>query len=470
MAGADTSIYGQQVQPRFNTPFETLGQIGQLQAQQQAIQSAKALEQERQQALKKQQEQDDANQRFYAVIGNPAVTEDNFLGQVKIHAPEHLESAQKMIDEAKKNAAELKQKAAEAEAANARAKAGEQEYAAGQARVLQRAGNTPIAFELLMKLHQDAFPQSTQPDTYRDFVRKNGPESIGLLSDSLIRGSAPVSQAADKTAETTAQIPEIEAKAELAKRVTAGTSPTGMTAEQQQQANDSAARLKVSQGQLGVSQGELALRQKAEADKNNIGDIGSQVTTTASGRQYINLDDFPTPTAKEKARQAAQKAGIQTVNKDVADGLRAADTARGNFNTMIAQLRGKLPTDPTGRIVVGPKNTLEKYFQSDADLAAFGTWRQAAIQGVQALAEKGMGLRLNQTEINNMIDALPKITDTWDTAQKKIDNFTSMLDNKEKNALTKDRSTISAAPKVGDTKTFPNGKKGVWDGQGWVQQ
>ena len=28
----------------------------------------------------------------------------------------------------------------------------------------------------------------------------------------------------------------------------------------------------------------------------------------------------------------------------------------------------------------------------------------------------------------------------------------------------------AAQPKVGDTKTFPNGKKGIWDGQGWVAQ
>jgi hypothetical protein len=27
-----------------------------------------------------------------------------------------------------------------------------------------------------------------------------------------------------------------------------------------------------------------------------------------------------------------------------------------------------------------------------------------------------------------------------------------------------------AAPKVGDRKTFPNGRKGVWDGQGWAQE
>lgn len=29
---------------------------------------------------------------------------------------------------------------------------------------------------------------------------------------------------------------------------------------------------------------------------------------------------------------------------------------------------------------------------------------------------------------------------------------------------------VSTAPKVGDRKVFPNGKVGVWDGKGWVQQ
>jgi hypothetical protein len=38
-----------------------------------------------------------------------------------------------------------------------------------------------------------------------------------------------------------------------------------------------------------------------------------------------------------------------------------------------------------------------------------------------------------------------------------------------KKAEGKSASTpAGSAPKVGDTKTFPNGRKAKWDGKGWV--
>jgi hypothetical protein len=69
-----------------------------------------------------------------------------------------------------------------------------------------------------------------------------------------------------------------------------------------------------------------------------------------------------------------------------------------------------------------------------------------------------MGLRLNQQEINLFLqNSLPRLTDTVGTAKQRIENFTTQLDNKEKNALTQDRSTAtSSADLIWDpaTKTF----------------
>ena len=199
-----------------------------------------------------------------------------------------------------------------------------------------------------------------------------------------------------------------------------------------------------------ASQGELDLKNKAlnETIRKNQFDEGGQdvsanVKTTLSGKTYLDLGDYQTPTAKEAARRRAQALGIKAVSPDVGSSLSAADTARQNINAMWAQIESKLPKDPTGRIVGGPANKLSQVFQTDSDLAAFNSWRAGAIQAVQALVEKGMGFRLNQAEINMIMqNDMPQITDTVQTAKRRVDNVLTLLQNKENSALTQDRSSL----------------------------
>jgi hypothetical protein len=447
----DTSIYQQPPSQGFNTPFQTLAQVGALQRQRQEIQSSQAEEQLRQQALKDKQQQDEANARFYKVIGNPDLTPDTFLAQVKTTAPEHYEAAQKMVDEARKNAADFAEKSATTKKANAEQALHEQAYQANQARLIKAGGDTPEGFEMAMKIHQEVFPDSKQPDEYRQMVLQQGPQAIPKITSALIAANAEASK-------QTAEQPEQEAKAKSAQLVLAGTSPTGMTANQQ--AEEAARQVAAKQGaqRIGLEAQRVALEKTKEANANDIGDVSQQVTTTASGRKYLDLSQYQTPKAKEAARAAAQKAGIFPVGKDVADGLRAADTARMNVNAMFSQIQAKLPTDPTGRVLAAPGTMLSKIFQTDEQKAAFDSWRSTAVQAIQSLSEKGMGLRLNQQEINLFLqNSLPRLTDTVGTAKQRIENFTTQLDNKEKNALTQDRSTAtSSADLIWDpaTKTF----------------
>ena len=200
---------------------------------------------------------------------------------------------------------------------------------------------------------------------------------------------------------------------------------------------------------------ELAQLRKSEADErlkklredNAPIDIKAQTFTTMSGRQYVDLSEYQTPTAKERARKAAEAAGIPTVNKDQADGLRAADTARANLTAMLAQIKPYLAKDAAGRIITGPKNKLEKIFQSNPVLGAIGSWRTSAIQTVQALAEKGMGLRLNRSEIDLMLENdIPQPTDSFETAQQRINNLFTMLDTKERDAIERDRRPKTPLP------------------------
>ena len=73
-----------------------------------------------------------------------------------------------------------------------------------------------------------------------------------------------VSQAADKTAETTAQIPKLEADAAVAKQVAAGT-VGGITPQQQVTNKDAAARLAVEQARLKVEQDKAKAATDAKA-------------------------------------------------------------------------------------------------------------------------------------------------------------------------------------------------------------
>jgi hypothetical protein len=181
--------------------------------------------------------------------------------------------------------------------------------------------------------------------------------------------------------------------------------------------------------------------------------VPGQMRTTLSGKRYIDLGDFGTPKEQAAARAAAEKAGIMAVDKQTGASLKALDTAKQNAMSIWNDIKAKLPKDAQGRITAAAGNRLSAYFQTDADLAAFGSWRTAAIQQVQALAEPGMGLRINQAEIKQaMENDIPQITDTVATAAQRIKNLMTMLNHKENDALTRNRSSLvkgpSTAPKA----------------------
>jgi hypothetical protein len=273
----DPSIYGQQVQPKFNTPFETLGQIGRLQVQQQALQSAKALEQERQQKLADEQRKQAEADRFNAIIGNPDLTPDAFLAQVRKTAPEHYGTAQKLIDDARKNAADLAEKDANTKRALAEMQGHEQAYLANQARVIKKAGDTPEAFEMAMKIHEEAFPGSKKPDVWRQAVLQQGPQSIAAITSAMIEGNPAASKQA-------AEEPEQVAKATQAQRVLAGTSPTGMTADQQSQAANQTAQRGQEQQRIGIEGARLKVEQDKAAAAAAVKSAGKPLSQIEAGK------------------------------------------------------------------------------------------------------------------------------------------------------------------------------------------
>lgn len=165
-----------------------------------------------------------------------------------------------------------------------------------------------------------------------------------------------------------------------------------------------------------------------------------QVTnTTMAGRKYINRDDLPKEAAGFMEQQAAAQ-GVRVVDKDTAGTLSDIDDAKANMQTMLNLVKGKLAASPAERIYKGPENKLEAAMQTDPTLASMGTFRNAAIKTMRAVAGS-KGLRINQYEVQLAIDNdIPKMTDTWDVAAKKIDTLNKFLDNAENTHLTLNRA------------------------------
>jgi hypothetical protein len=225
----DPNIILQQTPLKFNDPFKVLQdyQDRSLQRQhlQQQITASQAQEEDRRQQFEENQKKQAEQDTFNKIIGNPALTPENFLETIRTQAPEHYLAAQKQIGEAQKNAADLQKIQADAAAANAKVQEGSQTYLQNQARGIDAAGNTPTAFELAMKIHEQAFPQSPTPKELRQYVLQQGPDAIKTLTQGIL-------SSADQTAK--AKLPGDVAQSGIAQQVAAGTQG-GLTPEQRAQ-------------------------------------------------------------------------------------------------------------------------------------------------------------------------------------------------------------------------------------------
>ncbi len=165
------------------------------------------------------------------------------------------------------------------------------------------------------------------------------------------------------------------------------------------------------------------------ADRTQDVGVQADTRTTATGRQWVDLSKYK---GKEytAAQQQAHAQGVYGASKEEADALQNIDVARQNMSLIAGHL-DKLPTSAGTRVLAGPANKLQAYFQTDEDLAAWGTWRTAAIQAMRALAGS-KGLRINRSEIEASTENdIPKITDTIATANEKLKRVRAMLDSQE---------------------------------------
>lgn len=178
------------------------------------------------------------------------------------------------------------------------------------------------------------------------------------------------------------------------------------------------------------------------------------IQTNSSGKQWLDTTGL---TGKDLvlAQRYANAKGVATVTKDEAADLKQIETARLNQDAIVKQALSFLPKDAEGRLAVGPENKLSQYLQTDDKIAAFNSWRTAAINTLRATAGS-KGLRINQAEIDSaMKNDIPNITDTVGVALQKYANINKLLDNQEDPVL---RLSANAA---GKTYTFQDPKTGA---------
>jgi hypothetical protein len=173
--------------------------------------------------------------------------------------------------------------------------------------------------------------------------------------------------------------------------------------------------------------------------KNEPLDIGPDITTTVAGRSYIDLSLYRATSGTKRAKRRMRQASVG-VSKEQANALQEIDNARLNQQSILDQMGDLLPKSPLGRGPAKLTVPLQALFQTDEQIAAFNTWRTAAIQTLRATAGS-KGLRINQAEIAQAIENdIPRLTDTLKVAQQKVQNINTMLDNAEQSILVKDRS------------------------------
>lgn len=221
---------------------------------------------------------------------------------------------------------------------------------------------------------------------------------------------------------------------------------TMLTAAQAKRDPDAAA---AARSMAGLRADEAKARLDALQEKNKPLDITPDVQTTRSGKTYIDLSQYSVG-ERDRARKAAADAGATPLSKEQANALQEIDNARANQQSIQDQIGSLLPKGPGGRAVAGVTVPLSKLFQTNDQIAAYNSWRTAAIQTLRATAGS-KGLRINQAEIAQAIENdIPKLTDTVGVARQKLKNINTLLDNAEGSIVVRDRSVTpqpqAAAP------------------------
>jgi hypothetical protein len=179
------------------------------------------------------------------------------------------------------------------------------------------------------------------------------------------------------------------------------------------------------------------------------------LATLSDGTPFINQDKIPSQ-FQALAQLYSSQTGIPILTGDEVTKARSIDITTQNLQQIANTIPQILGSGLGGRIqgVIG--NNLQALFQTNPTIASFQTYRDTAINAIQALAGgSGSGFRLNQAEIDTATSNLPTITDNLETAQNKLAVVQSFV-NKWKNELLQNQSSPTSPDQLGGNSSQPS--------------
>lgn len=172
--------------------------------------------------------------------------------------------------------------------------------------------------------------------------------------------------------------------------------------------------------------------------------VDANTKTTSTGVPYVDGTNL-TGAEATKAQLKAAQLGIPYIGKDAANAINNIEAARNDFKLISDLTKSLNPKDVFNNISFGGARListighgLENKLQIGPDatnLGSYNTFKESAIKAIQALAAGGTGLRINQSEIQTMMDNIPSYNDTKGVAQGKLAKLNSMLTNNEKGII-----------------------------------
>lgn len=494
----DASIYGNLQPARINTPFENLAQINQIRAQQQAIQSNQALEQERRQKIAKEQQAEAEQQKFYAILAKPGQTPDGAAEDIRQQVPSLYQPYLKQRSELDAKAAEVRAARDKSKQFQQEAAAKGNEYAQPFLQLVEKSGYNPDTFKFALTTIQSHFDEFPAEQMWQQ--AGGDPAKIKALIDGF---KSPQQQNADVTAQTAAaQRPGQVATSQMQQQVAAGMQG-GLTPDQQrQQAQATAAAAEAARhnrSQEGFERQRIGIEaQKAAQAQNDVTNLTPE-GLDAAAMMFAKTGQLPALGMGDKTTRKAiiNRAAAMTPGLDIAsakadfgansDSLKVLQKQRDAISAFeqTASKNIDLFLDTAGKVVDTGSPLANTYVRAvsgkllgSPDQAAYDAARQVAINEIAKITQGG-GLsgvlsdsaRKEIGDFNPKSATLKQTVQVMRTLKQDMANRASSMDDQIvaiKNRIGKATGAAPAAsgPKVGEVRTA-NGETRRWTGSAW---
>lgn len=325
------------------------------------------------------------------------------------------------------------------------------------------AGYTPAA--LTMAAAAVAKNKLASPDQVRQLVeaaqQNNSPDAIKAILTPFMLRDPDVAKRLEEGPKKAAELRSAQAEALSKEQGTLGTTPI-TPAQKATSAEAAVGHAETRRANLArEAQGRATLAQSAAeaAAKRATGaeplGIESDVHVTPNQQSWVDLSKYKGKDYSAAQREAKAK-GVKGVSAAEADALQNLTTAHSNIEEIRSHL-DKLASNPATRFVTGPMNKVQAFFQTDEDLASWGTYRNQAIQAMRAAAGS-KGLRINKAEIEMAIaNDIPAITDTRAVAEAKMSRLDKLFTTNTAAILGPAETPAGGGKTAAYTVALPNG-------------